>query len=303
MTGFKTASKEETHTWVWHTRWFQAEEKEEIRIGIDHEGRLGSFLHLLPENQAGASLSLEEAQRIAEAFVVTHLDRHVTDANIYKLLESQSQKREKRLDHRFVWERVDKKVEEGEFRVEVQVVGDEIGRARTRYKAPEAFLRKLNEQGMKTVAMTIMSVLLVIVTIVMGTIYLLRAYRNDEVNWRFGIGVGIVTMAWFGLDRINGMVGFYKGYNTSQALMTFWGLKGIGILIGMTFLGFAAALIVVLADALFRQDLAEEMSFKGWLDVLCLKAGSATLWGQALVVALCYEVFDQGMHALAAYVK
>lgn len=295
--------REETHPWVWYTRWFKEKEKEEIRIGIDHEGKFAALVHLLPNNQEGADLSKDDAQKVAEGFAVTHLKRNVTDVDVYKVLESQSEKRDKRTDYRFVWERVDKKVEEGEFRVEVNVLGDQIGRARTRYKAPEAFLRALNEQGMKSVAMIVMNVILGVVTFGMGVIYLLRAYRKDEVDWRAGIVVGMIATTWFFIDRINGMAGFYKGYNTSQDFMTFWGLQGVGILVGVGFLGFAAAVAFALSETLYKKECAEEMSLMGWWDVLRLKAGSATVWMQAIVIAVCYKLFDKSMDALAGYVK
>ncbi len=298
----ETLVKEETQPWLWQTRWFKPEEKEEIRIGIDHLGHVGSFSHLLPENQEGANLSLEEAQRIAEDFIGTHLNRQVTDPTLYKLLESQSEKREKRTDHKFVWERIDKKVEDGEFRVEARVLGDVMGWAGTRYKAPEAFLRVLNEQGMKTAILMILNIVLGVVTIVLGVIYLLRAYRKDDVNWRYGMGVGILTVFAFLADHINDMLGYYKSYNTSQGLMTFVAGREIGILIGMVFLGLVAAVVVALADTLYRRDLAKEMSLKDWVDVLRLKTGSATLWLQAIAVAVCYKLFDKGMDALAGHV-
>ena len=299
----ETWVREETHPWVWYTRWFKEKEKEEIRIGIDHEGKFASLVHLLPNNQEGANLSLEDAQQIAEDFAVTHLKRDVTNGDIYKQLESQSEKREKRTDHWFVWERVDKKVEDGEFRVAVNVAGDQIGRARTRYKAPEEFLRALNEQGMKQVSITILTILFAVVTIAMGVIYLFRAYRNDEVDWRVGMVVGVIALGWFFVDRINGMAGFYRGYNTSQDFITFWGLQGVGMLVGVTFLGGATAVIFALSHTLFKQECEKEMPYLGWWDVLRLKAGSATLWVQAIVIAICYKMFDKSMDALAGYVK
>lgn len=294
--------QEELHPWRWQTRWFKAEEKEEVRIAIDHVGRLGGVTHLLPDNAEGANLALEDAQKIAEGFAVMHLKRDVTDEHVYKVLESQSEKKENRTDHRFVWERVDKKVGEGEFRVEVTVLGDEIGHARTRYKAPEAFLRELNEKGMKSVAINVMHVLLVIVTLSIGIRYLFRLYRQGDVRWQLGIWVGVIMMVWFFLGQMNELVELYKGYNTSQGLMTFLGSKGIGLLIGMVFIGGAGGLIVVLADALIRQDLSEEMSWQGWLDVLSLRAGSATLWVQALLFAVCYKAFEWGRHAFDVYI-
>jgi len=294
---------EDTHPWTWQTRWFKAQEKEEIRIGIDHLGRFSTFSHLLPENQEGASLGLDEARKIAEDFVGTHFGCEVTDATIYKALESQSEKRENRTDHRFVWERIDKKAEDGEFRVEANVLGDQMGRARTRYKAPEAFLRELNEQGIKTAIIMILTAVFVVATIVMGSLYLLRSYRNDRVNWRFGIGVGVFVTATFFLDRINGMPGFYRGYNTSQALMTFWGMKAVGMVLGSVLLGLVAALIAALAESLYHQDLTKEMSLAGWLDVLRLKAASGKLWLQAFVAAVCFGVFGKGMDALSGHVR
>jgi len=148
-----------------------------------------------------------------------------------------------------------------------------------------------------------MLLIFVLGTIVMSSIYLLRAYRNNAVNWRFGIGVGIFTLALFLFDRLNGLTGFYKGYNTSQALITFLGMQAIGILLGAAMIGFIAALVASLADTLYKEDLAEEMPLMGWLDVLRLKAGSGVLWLQAFVVAVCFSLFDKGMDVLSGHVR
>lgn len=292
---------EELHPWRWKTRWFRPEEKEEMLIGVDHLGRLGDITHVLPEDQAGANLSLEEAQKIAEDFVVSYMNRPVTDVSIYKLIQSRSQKRDQRTDHWFVWERFDKKVGDGEFRVEASVLGDAIGWVRTRYKAPEEFLRKLNEQGIKNTILNILNVVLVIATITLAVIYLFRVYRNNELNWKMGVGAGILTFIWFSMKQINEFVVFYKGYSTSQALMTYWGFKGIGWLVGGLFVSGVVALMVALADVIYKKEMPEEMSFAGWLDVLRLKAGSATLWLQALFMVLCYRLFSSGLGELGGH--
>ena len=102
-----------TTPWQWRVRRFRPLEKEEVQIGVDPDGRVTRFEHLIPENQPGDALEIEDARSIAETFVVTKFNRTVTDSVRYKLLEAESEKREARVDHRFVWERIDRKVEKG----------------------------------------------------------------------------------------------------------------------------------------------------------------------------------------------
>ena len=216
-----TLAAEHTGSWRWSVRWFKPLEKEELTISVDGHGDLSYISHAVPESQEGAELTIEEAQEVAEAFLRQHLNRDVTDTTLYKRLEARSFKRENRMDHSFVWERMDVKVEEGEFRIVASVQGDQIGRAFKAYKAPEEFLRKLGEKTAKSTIVSTLPTIAVIVTFVLAVIQLLRAYRNGLVKWRLPIGVGILYGLCFLLEDLNELPTFYRGYDTSEVMATF----------------------------------------------------------------------------------
>ena len=297
-----TLAAEHTASWRWRVRWFKPLEKEEITISIDGNGDFCRISHYVPENREGAELSTEEAQEIAEAFLSEYLQRDVTDTALYKRLEARSQKRENRMDHSFVWERTDIKVEEGEFRIIASVQGDQIGHAYKAYKAPEEFLRKLRERTAKSTIVSTISTIAVIVTAVLAIIFFLRAYRNGHVNWQLPICVGILAGLCFFFERLNNLPVFYRGYNTSEALSTFLGGELIGLVIGLVSIAIAAFLLSAFGDTMYRRERPGEMQISDWIDVLRLKINSTALWWQVVFLAICYFGITRGNSILSSYI-
>lgn len=240
---------------------------------------------------------------MAQAFLRQHLNRDVTDTTLYKRLEARSFKRENRMDHSFVWERMDVKVEEGEFRIAASVQGDRIGRAYKTYKAPEEFLRKLGEKTAKSTIVSTLRTIAVIVTLVLAVIYLLRAYRNGLVEWRLPICVGILFGLCFLLEKINELPTFYRGYDTSEVMGTFLLGELAGVVLGLTAAAILALLVCALGDTLYRVERPGEMRISGWIDVLRLKAGSAALWWQVVFLVVCYSGTKKGTSILSTHVR
>lgn len=298
-----TLAAEHTTSWRWSVRWFKPLEKEELTISVDGNGGLSYISHAIPEGQEGAELAIEEAQDVAEAFLRQHLNRDVTDTTLYKRLEARSFKRENRMDHRFVWERMDIKVGEGEFRIVASVQGDRIGLAYTAYKAPEEFLRKEGEKTAKSTIVSTLRTIALIVTFVLAVIYLLRAYRNGLIEWRLPICFGILFGVCSILEGVNELPTFYRGYDTSQAMGTFLLGKLVDVLPGFVFASIFALLICALGDTLFRIERPGEMRISDWIDVFRLKAGGAALWWQVVFLVACYSGITEGAGALASYVR
>ena len=298
-----TLAAEHTASWRWSVRWFKPLEKEELTISVDGHGGLSYISHAVPEGQEGAELTIEEAREVAVGFLRQHLNRDVSDTTLYKRLEARSFKRENRMDHSFVWERTDIKVEDGEFRIVASVQGDRIGRAYTAYKAPEEFLRK---QGEKTAKSTIVSTLRTIaltVTLVLAAIYLLRAYRSGLIEWRLPICVGILFGLCTLLEDLNELPTFYQGYDTSQIMGTFLVGKLVDVVPGLAFAAIFALLICALGDTLFRTERPAEMRISEWIDVLRLKAGNAALWWQVVLLVACYSGMRKGASVLSTHVR
>ncbi|MDE2830391.1 MAG: hypothetical protein OXN20_09765, partial [Gemmatimonadota bacterium] len=294
---------EHTASWRWRVRWFKPLEKEELTISIDGNGDFCRVSHYVPESREGAELSTEEAQEIAEAFLSEYLQRDVTDTALYKRLEARSQKREDRMDHSFVWERTNIKVEEGEFRIIASVQGDQIGHAYKAYKAPEEFLRKLRERTAKSTIVSAVSTIAVIATAVIAIIFFLRAYRDGHVNWQLPICVGILAGVCFVLEKLNNLPVFYRGYNTSEAMSTFLGGELIGLVIDLVIAAIMAFLLCAFGDTMYRRERPGEMQISDWIDVLRLKINSTALWWQVVFLAVCYFGITRGTGIFSSYIN
>ena len=298
-----TLAAEHTGSWRWSVRWFKPLEKEELTISVDGHGDLSYISHAVPEGQEGAELTIEEAQVLAQAFLRQHLNRDVADTTLYKRLQARSFKRENRMDHSFVWERMDIKVEEGEFRIVASVQGDRIGYAYKTYKAPEEFLRKLGEKTAKSTIVSTLLTIAVIVTLVLAVIYLLRAYRNGLVEWRLPICIGILFGLCSLLEDLNELPTFYQGYDTTEVMGTFLLGKLIGVVMALVAAASLALLVCALGDTLYRLERPVEMRISDWIDVLRLKAGSATLWWQVVFLVACYSGIKRGTGVLSTHVR
>lgn len=294
---------ENTSPWYWHVRWFKPMEKEEIQVRVDASGSVVGVNHIIPETRAGPELETETARAKAEAFAVERFERPVTDSTQYKLLEARSEKEKERMDHHFVWERIDRKVEDGEFRVNARVQGDEVGFFSTRYKAPEAFLRSLRERGAGRALASIVPVLLVLATLILAGVYFFRYYRASEIRWKLPIGIGIAVVFLTLLNWINSLPTFFHGYDTSQAMMTYLGIQGVGLLIGTPMMGLATAALFALMAAMKGSLYPEEMGAGRWLGLLRMRDGSVRFWSGTLVLAAAFLLLWKGTESIAMYVK
>lgn len=294
---------ENTSPWYWHVRWFKPMEKEEIQVRVDASGRVVGFNHIIPETRAGPELETDDARAKAEAFVEQTFSRSVTDTAQYKLLEARSEKEKDRMDHHFVWERIDRKIEDGEFRVNVRVQGDEVGFLSTQYKAPEEFLRSLRQRGARHALASTVPVLAILATLILAGIYFFRQYRAGEIRWKLPVGIGIAVVILTVLNWINSLPPFFHAYDTSQAMMTYLGIQGVALLIGTPMMGLAIAAMFSLVMALKGSLYSEEMGAGRWLGLLRMREGGLRFWAGTLVLAAAFLFLWKGTESIAMYVK
>ena len=294
---------EETELWRWHIRWFKPLEKEEIHVTVRSTGGITGYTHLIPEGQAGDELPVDQVRVLSEDAIASHLNRDVTDTQKYKLLEERSEKEEARMDHHFVWERIDRKVGDGEFRVTSRVQGSEVGSFGLIYKAPEKFLRDLRKQGPKEVIAGLFPVLLVLVTIVFTGIYFFRTYAAGEMSWGFPLRVGIVVAALQLINKINTSVTFFHNYDTSQAMWTFLGMQGIGFVTGIAGAGFIVMVLVALGNALIKSTFPNEFDVDGWGSLLNFREAVPRFWAHTVAMAASFVMLRLGLKNLGLYVK
>ncbi|MEW6751918.1 MAG: type II CAAX endopeptidase family protein [Candidatus Latescibacterota bacterium] len=298
-----TLASEETAPWLWTMRWVKPQQKEEIRVGVDAAGRVAYLDHLLPESQPGPALEPAEARAIVESFVEKQFGRTVTDTSRYRLLESRAEKREARQDHHFVWERVDRKVADGEFRTSVRLQGDQVGLVHLAYKAPEEFLRKLQERTAKDVVPVVAVIGVMVATLVLAGVFFFRLYRDGQVTWKLGVRMGILSSTLMLLDKVNELPKLYQEYDTSQALGTYLGQSLLGVVVSSLCVGLSVTVAVALAVALFRTLHPGEMEPDRWFGLLRPGTGSRRLWCDVVLLAACLWLAGEGLDRMGTFVK
>ena len=112
--------------YTWRVRHFKENEKNEHTIAFTPDGTPYGFISILSENLPGAQLQQADARTIAENDAAQKWNINLTD---YALVETSAKTQpSKRIDHTFVYERTNKKIGEGLYRLKVVVSGDTVAR-------------------------------------------------------------------------------------------------------------------------------------------------------------------------------
>ncbi len=269
--GLDTASRwarEEVPVWTWDVRWFEPAEKEEWQVGVGVDGRIVRFAHPIEEAAPGASLDLEVARPIADAF----LRERGWNLSDLEAVEQSSEQLDNRTDHRFVWERRgttvawqadDPEAGTGAVRLSVSIHGDRVGSYRHYLRVPEQFSRDLSATLSvgSVLAIGSLGLTFVMVLIALGVAFV--RHRRDDIRWREAMVLGGVVA---GLAVIAGA--------TSWPVVTYqypteipWSVFVAGLVVGLLFIAIVYAVWVVFTagsgESLARETFPE--SVRGWL--------------------------------------
>ncbi|HFB98944.1 MAG TPA: CPBP family intramembrane metalloprotease, partial [Bryobacterales bacterium] len=130
--------EERTFHGVWYVRYVRPIERQEWRVYVRQDGRAYRVDHLLAETDPGADLPEDEALATAHDYVTREQQ---IDLGRYRLVSSNSEKRERRRDYDFVWEDTQFRVGEARARLSLSLLGDEPAFFRKFLKLPEEWLR------------------------------------------------------------------------------------------------------------------------------------------------------------------
>ena len=131
------------HFYTWKVRHFKEKEPNETIITFTPSGKFYGFKEILSENEKGPSLSQNDARIIAENFVQTKSS--VVLSNYKEIEASEEIMPSKRMDHTFVYERVNADIGDGSFRLKLMVSGEKVSELKHYIKIPETFTRRFEE--------------------------------------------------------------------------------------------------------------------------------------------------------------
>ena len=222
--------------WYWRARWFRPLQKEEFRVYVTPDGQVMGLSHTLLEDAPGATLSQEQAQTLAQNYLVQDRGWDLTE---WEPVSASSEDRPGgRTDHAFEWKRGDWDVGKSELRLAVTVRGDEVGYYHYWIKVPEVFQRDFTQQ--QNIAGFINTMSLILSIGLFGLILFVGFYKSGRqmpVPPFTADGPTLAVVVIVLLSGINELGLVKAGYSTTQSYMLFWLMQGIGILFRALFSG------------------------------------------------------------------
>jgi sigma-B regulation protein RsbU (phosphoserine phosphatase) len=170
----------------WQIFWFKnlprSSNYEQFQVSVSGAGRIIGFSHDFPENMdvpqgRQAHITREKALELATDF----LKKQGIDLSGYTIDAFDTQKSEKRTDHRFSWKK-DLEFEGGKVNLTVVVQGDEVGRYRVSFGVPVSDTAAINLiQERKSYSAFASYFFVFIISLVMIIIFL-RKYHEGELS-------------------------------------------------------------------------------------------------------------------------
>ena len=203
------------YTWV--VRHFQEGEKHEVLLRFTPAGKFYGFIEQLPEDEPGAVLTVEAALAMAETVAT---DKWDTDVNAYQQIESSKETHPGgRVDHTFVYERPNPKINQGHYRLTLVIGGDRLTALNHGVKIPEEFdlrykeMRSANDT-IAFVASMVMVLIYILGGCVIGSFFLLR---QGWIIWKPALYFGIFVAALQALAQLNQLPLSWMVYDTARS--------------------------------------------------------------------------------------
>lgn len=218
-------------SYLWQTRYFRPEQKEEISVRFDQLGRLQGLEHTLAEDAPGAHLSQQQALALAEAFA--H-GQGKDQALRGELVTAASLERPARTDYSFEWETRDPRLGEATLRLRITIAGDQIGSYGTYLKVPEAFNRALASRSAADQALDLLRQGLQLAVFFGALALFALRYRRGQIDPRFAAASAGLMAGLSLLGTLNGLPTFWTGYWTTVDAPGYigwrlvWLVQGIG---------------------------------------------------------------------------
>lgn len=191
--------------WRFESRFFRPLEKEEFLVGVNTEGRVVAFHHLIEETAPGAHLTKEEAHARVEEFLRNDLQ---VDPSQYEEKEHHEGKLSARTDHEFIYELKNSRIfregapqeEPGSQRIGVFVQGDAVGAFERFVFVPESFIRNQLEEDASGTLYVIVAGIAQILLLIAGFTVVLRGYKQDDLSSRpfYWIAAALVALSLVG---------------------------------------------------------------------------------------------------------
>jgi hypothetical protein len=210
-----------------------AEEKtEEFRVRVSNGGEVLNMEHIVPEETAGANLSQEEAQKIADAAIDLKYSinrRHLQEISV------SPEKLANRTDWEFIYaDTLNFPLEEGQGRYEVEISGNEVTNLYRYVHVPEDWSRQYkDEQSKKSIVQTIGNIVVAGALFFLVILGIIR-WTRKKFHLEIFIRITLFFLLLFALETWLGWDSLLSSYNTRVPMGNFITMMLIGTVISGT---------------------------------------------------------------------
>lgn len=243
--------------WRWGHRWFRPLEKETFLVEVATTGKVAHYEHEVEEDAPGANLTRDEARLKAEEIARSVLG---LDPAGLEFLDAQTVERDHRTDHVFVWRDPSLDLEDGSYRYEVALQGDELGRYREYVKVPEAWSLDFKSLRSKNDTTATIAGVLLGLTVLAICIVLFRRIRLHDIRWRTAGMFGLVGAVLAALGQLNDVPSQLYQYQTTES----WNGFLVGVISSAVLQGAVSGVLifafVASGEAMYREMYPDKIS-------------------------------------------
>ena len=278
----------------WQVRHFNERDSHEATFTFAPDGTASGFVERLPEHAPGAALDPQAAREIAQS---TAARQWGVDFAPYQSVEQSEDRRTGgRVDHTFVYERPDRRLGEGRYRLRLVVSGDRLTALAFFLEVPDAFSRRYDEMRSVNTAIGIGGSLAFLVIYGAGGIAfgLFVLGRQRWVIWKQPVVWGaVVAFAQTGAT-INEWPLAWMQYDTALSTQSFIAQRASFALVELVGNALLFSLSFMAAESLTRRAFPDHPQFwRLWSRGAAASSAVAgrTIAGYLLVpIFIAYEV-------------
>ncbi len=243
--------------WRWSYRWFQPQQKEEFRAAVTPTGDVAGFAHELAEDTARPEISDAGARASAEQFL---RERMHIDLAALEFVEQSTETRPHRVDRSYTWKYRDFDVKDATYRVEVDLLGSEVGGYHEFLKIPEQWTRDYQKLRSKNELAEVIDTALMGALLLGLLVVIVTRVRRQDVRWRRASIIGLTGMVLSFFASLNSFPLDEFNYPTTDSYTSFMATQILRAALSALAVGGFLFLLTAGAEPVYREAFAGNVS-------------------------------------------
>ncbi|HPC36012.1 MAG TPA: type II CAAX endopeptidase family protein [Candidatus Marinimicrobia bacterium] len=298
--GFEKATRllcQDFPIWHWSNRWFKPLSQEEIKVSLALNGRVTYFEHFLPEEAAAERISVEGARQICHDFLVKTMQLNLDD---WEFVEDKTDIKPNRVDHFFTYQKKGFEISNATYRLEIGVLGDQVGKYHEYWKLPEQWLRDYKHlRSLNSTTALAADVLFLLILIAALIVFIVQLNRKN-VHLKTALWFGLITFILQFAGQINELPITIYAFDTNQSFGNYYGNYFIQTFVIALLYALLVIVITGAGEALYRRAYPHHLSMSKIFSPAGLRTKSFLINSiLGMTLAVVFIGFQTGFYIIA----